>query len=87
VVEAYEGEGEKSPEDKGMSEAGKWPLSYDLRLTENLGEKGPDAATERTQRVGCVLLGVEDDAEDGDEAREEEPGGEKNSYGQKACFD
>ena len=46
MVEADEGEGEESPKDEGVGEAGERALAYDFSLAENLPEEVPDAAAD-----------------------------------------
>ncbi len=46
VVEADQGEGEESPEDEGVGEAGERALTDDLALAEDLPEEVPDAAAD-----------------------------------------
>ena len=75
MVEADEGEGEESPEDEGVCEAGERALRDDFRLAEDLPEEVPDAAAEGVKGKVRVFFRAEDVAEDGAEAPEEESRG------------
>ena len=76
MIEADEGEGEESPEDEGVGEAGERALADDLALAEDLPEEVPDAAADGLEGEVRVFFGAEDGAEDGAEAPEEESSGE-----------
>ena len=47
VVQSDQREGEKTPEDEGMSQAGQRPFANDFSLAEDLPEEVPDAFADR----------------------------------------
>jgi len=76
VVGGDEGEGEESPEDEGVGDAGGGSLLDDFGLAEDLPEEEPDAAAEGVEGEVFVLFCAEDVFQDGEEAVEEEAAGE-----------
>ena len=77
MVECDQGEGEESPEDEGVEEAGDGALTDDLGLAEDLGEEGPEAGAEGVEGEVGVGFGAADGVEDGQQAAEKERGGEE----------
>ena len=75
MVERDQGEGEESPEDEGVGDAGEWALADDFGLAEDFPDEVFDALRDGAEGPAEVFAGGEDVAEDGGEAEEEESGG------------
>ena len=87
MVERDQGEGEESPEDEGVGEAGERALADDLGLEEDLPDEIADAAADGADGEAEVLAGSKDGAEYGGEAEEEECGGRGGEGQQQDDFE
>ena len=87
VIDADEGKRAESPEDKCMREAGQRPLADDFGLAEDFPDEVLDSLCDGPQRPAEVFASLEDVAEDGSEAEEEERCGGGNEDKQENDFD
>ena len=72
MVQRDQGEGEESPEDEGVGEAGQRALADDFGLADDFADERPDAVGDRAQGEAEVLLRAKDVAQDRGDAEEEE---------------
>ncbi len=87
MIERDQGEGEESPEDEGVGQAGERALTDDFGLEEHFAGEGPDAAGDGTEAPAEVFAGGEDVAEDGSEAEEKEGDGDGREQQQEEDFE
>ena len=87
MVEGDEGEGEESPEDEGVGDAGERALADDFGLAEDFPDEVADAPGDGVERPAEVFAGGEDVAEDRGEAEEEERCGGGDEEQQQNDFD
>jgi hypothetical protein len=72
VIERDQGEGEESPEDESVGEAGERALADDLGLAEDLPDEEPDALSQWMEGKVIIFFGVQDVSGDRGEAVDEE---------------
>ncbi len=82
MIQGDQGECQKSPEDEGVGQAGKWPLLNHLGLAEDLGEEVPGAAAHVSQVKARVFFGLEDLVENGAKTAPEEQAGNDRQGGE-----
>jgi len=87
VVEGDESEGEESPEDEGVGDAGKRALADDFGLEEDFAGERPDTFGDGAEREAEVFAGFEDGAENRTETIEEERCGGADEEQQEEDFE
>ena len=71
MIQRDQCEGAKSPENKGMGEAGKRALTDDFALEQNFRDEIPGAFAERSELEIGIRLGLPDLSHDSAEAQPE----------------